>query len=157
MVRLSCADFALRGIGWGVGITSASADAAMPKLTLGFEYAGWIPVTVARQPMARQAGKAGRVHERNEARLGRRIRCGCRMMNGSEDVKRRNTRRSRRSRSAHNAQNVRKPKWMIGAILVAVVVLLALAYKGGRWLETRNANPETRGDYQLRQLYQRHN
>ena len=59
MVRLSCADFALRGIGWGVGITSASADAAKPKLTLGFEYAGWIPVTVARQPMARQAGKAG--------------------------------------------------------------------------------------------------
>lgn len=76
------------------------------------------------------------------------------MMNGSEDVKKRNTRRSRRSRSAHNAQNVRRPKWMIGAILVAVVVLLALAYKGGRWLETRNANPETRGDYQLRQLYQ---
>ena len=59
MVRLSCADFALRGIGWGVGITSASADAAVPKLTLGFEYAGWISETAARRPMVRQAGKAG--------------------------------------------------------------------------------------------------
>ena len=39
-------------------------------------------------------------------------------------------------------------------ILLAVIALLVLGYKAGRWLETRNANPETRGDYQLRLSYE---
>ena len=29
---------------------------------------------------------------------------------------------------------------------VGLVLVLALAYRGGRWLETRNAKPEARGD-----------
>lgn len=39
-------------------------------------------------------------------------------------------------------------------ILLAVIALLVLGYKAGRWLETRNANPETRGDAQLRLSYE---
>ena len=41
---------------------------------------------------------------------------------------------------------------MVGAVLGAGVILLLL-YLGGRWLETRNANPETRGDHLLRYAY----
>lgn len=82
---------------------------------------------------------------------------------GSDGVKGRNARsshgahgahHSQHDRHSHHEQNVRRPKWMIGAVFVAIVILLAAAYKGGRWLETRNANPETRGDHQLRQVYQ---
>lgn len=41
---------------------------------------------------------------------------------------------------------------MVGAVLVTGVILLLL-YLGGRWLETRNAKPETRGDHLLRYAY----
>lgn len=43
---------------------------------------------------------------------------------------------------------------MVGAVLVTGVILLLL-YLGGRWLETRNAKPETRGDHLLRYAYGR--
>lgn len=34
------------------------------------------------------------------------------------------------------------------------ILLLAAAYVGGRWLETRDAQPETRGDYRQREVYE---
>lgn len=39
-------------------------------------------------------------------------------------------------------------------LLVGAAVLLFLIYQGGRWLENRNAMPETRGDYQQRYEYE---
>ena len=44
------------------------------------------------------------------------------------------------------------PKGLLMAI--AAVVVLVLFYKGGRWLETRNANPEARGDHLQRYDYE---
>lgn len=43
-----------------------------------------------------------------------------------------------------------------GAILglVLVIVALVLAYQGGRWLESQNRRPETRGDYTQRLTYE---
>ena len=52
----------------------------------------------------------------------------------------------------------RKPKRRsrrgILLILLAVIVLLVGGYKAGRWLETRNAKPEARGDYEQRYAYE---
>lgn len=39
-------------------------------------------------------------------------------------------------------------------LLAAAAVLLTLAYRGGRWLETRNAKPEVRGDHLQRYAYE---
>ena len=39
-------------------------------------------------------------------------------------------------------------------LIIGLAALLALAYRGGRWLETRNERPETRGDYQERYIYE---
>lgn len=39
------------------------------------------------------------------------------------------------------------------ALLIGLAVLLLLAYRGGRWLENRNARPETRGDHTQRYAY----
>lgn len=40
------------------------------------------------------------------------------------------------------------------AAAVLAVLLLAALYQGGRWLETKNYRPETRGDYQQRYEYE---
>lgn len=45
---------------------------------------------------------------------------------------------------------MRRDRLNLVLILVAVTVLLAVGYKAGRWLETRNARPEARGDSKLR-------
>lgn len=39
-------------------------------------------------------------------------------------------------------------------LLAAVAGMLALLYVGGRWLEARDRQPETRGDYQQRYIYE---
>lgn len=39
-------------------------------------------------------------------------------------------------------------------LIIGLAALLVLAYWGGRWLETRNEKPETRGDYQERYIYE---
>ena len=39
------------------------------------------------------------------------------------------------------------------AVALSLAVLLVLLYQAGRWLETRNAKPETRGDYTQRYAY----
>ena len=39
------------------------------------------------------------------------------------------------------------------AVVIGVALLLALLYQGGRWLETRNAKPQARGDYRQRYSY----
>ena len=41
------------------------------------------------------------------------------------------------------------------AVVAAFVLVagIALLYQAGRWLETRNAKPETRGDYTQRYAY----
>ena len=56
----------------------------------------------------------------------------------------------RRKRSNHQRAALRAI-----AILLAVVVLLAVAYKAGRYLETRNAKPEAQGDYQMRYAFEK--
>lgn len=45
----------------------------------------------------------------------------------------------------------------MGAVLVlpAVVILLVLGYSVGRWLETRNENPEAQGDYHQRYAFEK--
>lgn len=74
--------------------------------------------------------------------------------NGSEGVKRRKAHGKRSTHRQRSARDVHRTKRMFIAALLAIIVLLVLAYKGGRWLEMLNAAPEARGDYQLRQLYQ---
>lgn len=39
-------------------------------------------------------------------------------------------------------------------LVFAAAILLVAAYKGGRWLETRNAQPEARGDRLQRYAYE---
>ena len=51
-------------------------------------------------------------------------------------------------------ENAAEHKLRLVLICVGIVALLLLAYKGGRWLETRNEKPETRGDYQERYAYE---
>ncbi len=43
-------------------------------------------------------------------------------------------------------------RWII--LAAGVVAVLLLAYQGGRWLESRDAKPETRGNYQQRYEYE---
>lgn len=52
-------------------------------------------------------------------------------------------------------KNSRNGNALIKAIVIilAAVLLLFLAYKGGRWLETRNVKPDTRGDSNQRFAY----
>ncbi len=53
------------------------------------------------------------------------------------------------------SREVRGHGWQKAALLLAAIaVLLALAYRGGRWLETRNARPEARGDHLQRYEYE---
>ena len=40
-------------------------------------------------------------------------------------------------------------------IIAAAAVLLVFGYRAGRWLETRNARPETRGDHEQRYAYEK--
>ena len=62
------------------------------------------------------------------------------MQNGSDGVKRRRSKRRSRMCAA--------------LILLVVVALLVAAYPVGRWLEMRDAQPETRGDYQQHYAYE---
>lgn len=53
------------------------------------------------------------------------------------------------------SQDGRGRGWRRAVLLLAVIaVLLTLAYRGGRWLETRNARPEARGDRLQRYKYE---
>lgn len=53
------------------------------------------------------------------------------------------------------SRDARGPGWPRAVLLLAIIaVVLALAYRGGRWLETRNAKPEVRGDHLQRHEYE---
>lgn len=51
-------------------------------------------------------------------------------------------------------RNQAHPRMSLVVIVVVIAVVLALVYQGGRWLETRNAQPEARGDHQQRYAYE---
>lgn len=51
------------------------------------------------------------------------------------------------------ATDTRRRRLRCVAALAAAVIALVALYQGGRWLETRNLKPETRGDYRQRYDY----
>lgn len=51
-------------------------------------------------------------------------------------------------------RNRAHPRWTLLAVAVIAVLLLALVYQGGRWLEKQGEQPETRGDWQQRYAYE---
>lgn len=56
---------------------------------------------------------------------------------------------------AVKSRDIRGRRWPRVVLLLAVIVtVLALAYRGGRWLETRNAKPEARGNHLQRYEYE---
>lgn len=51
-------------------------------------------------------------------------------------------------------RNQAHPRMSLVVIVALIAVVLALVYQGGRWLETRNARPEARGDHLQRYAYE---